>query len=404
MDCMDLTCYNSRLEINLSRIQQNIQKIESYCGLPLMPVIKSNAYGFGTAALARFLTQDCGIKLLAVARVFEACQILNAGCRDAALFILGPVPAPSIPLVVAHDLQMPLFRESDTYLLSEEASRQGKERVRVHLKLETGMNRIGVKPGAELNALLRCAKKLKNLEIVGVFTHFATADQANKGAGNPFTKEQFARFLDGLQQVRAAGISPQYIHCCNTGATTWLKEAYEVCTHVRAGSLFLGYPSIQDNWNPISVEESGSWKTCIVHIKNIQPGESVGYGRSFKPSRPTKIAVIGIGYGDGYLRSFAMRGAPALVHGVRCPFVSICMDMGFLDVTDIDCQVGDEVTLFGTDEAGNALPGLEIGHLMGETRLAMFSHITERVVRTYSTNNGQQFMTEKDFLKSGGRQ
>lgn len=402
MDLMDLNCYNSRLEINLSRIQANIEKIKAYVSGPdIIPVVKSNAYGFGTAVLANFLVRQCHVRLLAVARVFEACQILDSGCDGAEIMILGPVPEYSIPVVVQRRLQMPLFREQDARLLSREAKKQGIGTVKVQLKIETGMNRIGVRPGRELADLIRYVKTLDNIEIEGVFTHFATADQANEGAGNDFTREQFERFKNALSQLHDLGISPRYVHCCNTGATTWLREAREISTHVRTGSLYLGYSSIQDDWNPIGVRESGSWKTVIVNLRDIVPGESVGYGRAFRPDRPARVAVIGIGYGDGYLRSFAVSGkASALISGVRCPFVSTCMDMSFLDVTGVDCRVGDEVTLFGEDGKGNRISGLETGHLMGETRLAMFSHITERVARTYSTDDGATYRCEKDFRKT----
>ena len=384
MDQMGLECYTSRLEINLDRIGENLEKIRNYTnGLEPLPVVKSNAYGFGTVHIANYLVHQCGIRMIATARVFEACQILNSGCTEAEIMILGPAPDYSISVVVAKGLQIPLFRKETAKLLSEEAKQQGKANVKVHLKIETGMNRIGVKPGAELADLIEYIKQLGNIVVDGVFTHFATADQANKGAGNDFTREQFSLFCAGLEQIKGAGIKPRLIHCCNTGATCWLKEAYAVCTHVRMGSLYLGYSSVQDDWNPIGVEESGSWKTLIVNLRHIQPGESVGYGRTFQPDKPATIATISVGYGDGYTRSFAVRGAPALVNGKRCKFVGTCMDMSFLDVTDINCKIGDEVTLFGEDGHGHRISGLEIGHLMGETRLAMFSHITERVSRVY---------------------
>ena len=103
---------------------------------------------------------------------------------------------------------------------------------------------------------------------------------------------------------------------------------------------------------------------------------------------------------DGYTRSFAVSGAPALINGVRCRFVGTCMDMSFLDVTDVDCKIGDEVTLFGEDGKGNRISGLEIGHLMGETRLAMFSHITERAARTYSLDDGKTYLSEEDYFQA----
>lgn len=383
---MDITYYNSRLDIDLDKIGSNLDKIQRYTGgLTVLPVIKSNAYGFGTAAVANYLVRECGVRFLAVARLFEAAQIQDSGCPDCEIMILGPVPAYSIPHAVERGVQIPLFLKRDAKLLSDEARRLDLPFVKAHLKIETGMNRIGVKPGRELQELLDDVKGLGNVVIDGVFTHFATADAAEHGAGNDFTRLQLQRFQAALEQVRDAGITPRFVHCCNTGATTWLKEAYPLCTHVRVGSLYLGYSSVQDDWNPVGVEEPASWKTVIVNLRTIQPGESVGYGRVFQPDHPAKVATIGIGYGDGYLRSFAMKGAPVLISGQRCPFVGTAMDQSFVDVTGVDCAIGDEVTLFGEDGRGNRISGLEIGHLMGETRLAMFTHITQRVGRVYHT-------------------
>ena len=383
---MDITYYNSRLDIDLDKIGSNLDKIQRYTGgLTVLPVIKSNAYGFGTAAVANYLVRECGVRFLAVARLFEAAQIQDSGCPDCEIMILGPVPAYSIPHAVERGVQIPLFLKRDAKLLSDEARRLDLPFVKAHLKIETGMNRIGVKPGRELQELLDDVKGLGNVVIDGVFTHFATADAAEHGAGNDFTRLQLQRFQAALEQVRDAGITPRFVHCCNTGATTWLKEAYPLCTHVRVGSLYLGYSSVQDDWNPVGVEEPASWKTVIVNLRTIQPGESVGYGRVFQPDHPAKVATIGIGYGDGYLRSFAMKGAPVLISGQRCPFVGTAMDQSFVDVTGVDCAIGDEVTLFGEDGCGNRISGLEIGHLMGETRLAMFTHITQRVGRVYHT-------------------
>lgn len=383
---MDVNYYNSRLEIDLDVISRNLEKIRAYTGgLQVLPVVKSNAYGLGTAAIARHLVKHCGIRMLATARIFEACQIQDSGCTETELMILGPVPDFSVPIAVERKIQVPIFRKEGALLLSQEAAKQGLPAIKAHLKLETGMNRIGVRPGKELDDFLRYVQELGNIEIDGVFTHFATADQAAQGAGNSFTRQQFALFQEGLDQVKRAGITPRFIHCCNTGGTTWLKEAYPLSTHVRIGSLYLGYSSVQDDWNPVGVEECASWKTLIANLREIQPGESVGYGRAFMPDAPAKVATIGIGYGDGYLRSFAMAGAPVLIGGRRCRFVGTAMDQSFVDVTGVDCHIGDQVTLFGEDGLGNKISGLEIGHLMGETRLAMFTHITQRVARVYQS-------------------
>ena len=378
-----MDCYSSCLIVDLDAIGRNIDKIRSYTGVELLPVVKSNAYGFGTVEIGKYLVHSKKMNFLAVARLYEACELRHAGCWDTDILVLGPVMPKDFPFVVKYGVEIPIFRASDVHILSQEARRQCKTNVRIHIKVETGMNRIGARPGGELEAVLAAVKQAGNLVVDGVFTHFATADQANAGAGNDFTRLQFNRFKQGLAQIQASGFAPRYIHCCNTGATTWLKEAYSLCSHVRTGSLYLGYSSIQNDWNPVEMEESGSWQTEIVNLRTIQPGESVGYGRAFQPEYTAVVATIPVGYGDGYLRNFAVQGAPVLIGGQRCRFVSICMDMGFIDVTGVPCRIGDQVTLFGSDGNGNAITGLEIGHLMGETRLAMFSHITQRVARVY---------------------
>jgi len=389
---MDLNYYNSRLEIDLDTIGRNLEKIRAYTGgVEVLPVVKSNAYGLGTVPVANYLVRACGVRLLATARLYEACEILDSGCTGSEIFILGPVPEYSIPIAVERGIQIPLFLERDARLLSRQAKQLGLPYVKAHLKIETGMNRIGVRPGRELEDYLRLVKGLGNIVIDGVYTHFATADQANHGLGNDFTREQFGRFLQALDQLKGAGITPRFVHCCNTGATTWLKEAYPVSTHVRVGSLYLGYSSVQDDWNPVGVEESASWRTLIVNLRDIRPGESVGYGRVFRPDAPARVATIGIGYGDGYVRSLLMKGAPVLIRGRRCPFVGTAMDQSFVDVTGVDCRLGDEVTLFGEDGQGHRISGLEIGHLMGETRLAMFTHITQRVARVYRSEAFPEF-------------
>lgn len=384
MDKMDPRCYNSRVLVHLDRIGKNIEKIRKYTGgCEPITVIKSNAYGLGTTEVANYVVKECGIRTIATARVFEALQILSSGCTEADIILLSPVPEYQIPVVAENGLLMPVFRLRDAELLSEAAKKLGIGKMRMQLKIETGMNRIGVKPGEDLKILLDGIRKLENLEIYGVFTHFATADEAYEGKGNDYTRLQLSRFKEALAEIRAEGIEPKIIHCCNTGGVAWVKEGWEISTHVRCGSMYLGYSSIMNDWNPIGVEESASWRALIVNIVELKPGESCGYGRAFMPDHPAKVAVISVGYGDGYTRSFAAHGAPCLIGGKRCHFVSTAMDMSFVDVTGVDCKIGDEVTLFGEDGHGNCIKGLEIGHLMGETRLAMFTHITERVERVY---------------------
>lgn len=374
---MELEHYNSYLQVDLGAIERNVGRIRRHIGpgRGLIPVVKGNAYGLGTVEVARMLSQRCGVRLMANANVQESIQIRQAGI-ETDLMILGGLPPHAIPYAAQYGLQLAVFNRQ-TVLLFDQACRQLGKVGKVHIKLETGMGRIGVRPGEELEQLLDCLKQASNLEIVGVFTHYADAFHP----GSEYTKKQFALFRQGVDQLETHGIRPPYIHTANTGATVWFPDSF--CTHVRCGSLYLGYSNIAEHKNPLGIEEAAAWRAFITNIRQIGPGESVGYQRHFIAKQPTTVATVDVGYSAGLNRPLAQAGGPVLVCGKRTRYLGACMDQCFVDVTGIDCQLFDQVTLLGRD-GEEFLSLFELADFVGQNIHSILSAVNPNsVLRVY---------------------
>lgn len=376
---MELGVYNSYLEVDFSKIRDAYQKVKAAIGpkQEIMPVLKANAYGIGALTMADFLVQTMGAKSLAVGQVFEGAELREAGYRSVDILVMGAPPRHVLPYVVKYDLHTPVFRREDAEALDAEAARQGRT-ASVHIKIDTGMNRIGIRQGEALAGLLDFLKTLRHLEVVGVYTHFATATTTN----DPFTYEQYEIFKKAVKQVQDAGFALRFIHCRNSGASEWFKE--DICTHVRPGSLYMGYHSMDDGINALNVQESTSWRAFITNVHELQPGESAGYGRHFMAEKPTMVATIDVGYADGIFRPMAQSGGPLLVNESKSRYLACAMDQTIVDVTGIECKVGDEVTLYGWTSSGKTFLPLEELELFGGQTLAYnMCAVSRRVRRVY---------------------
>ncbi len=379
---MDLKYYNSYAEVDLDAIRDNVAKVQAHIGPKqgFIPVVKGNAYGMGTVPIARMLVEDCGIKVLADAQAFEAIQVREAGMKDVDILILGGAPEHVVPYAVQYRMILPLFTKESVLALSKAARDQGVSKVEAQIKIETGLNRIGARPGDQLAALLECIRECGNIEIVGCFTHFAHSTEYD----NAFTEQQYKEFVKGVEQIKAAGWNNmRYIHCANTGATVWFEKAKEICTHVRNGSLYLGYSSMDDYSNPLNVKEPYSWRAFITNIHEIGPGESLGYNQYFKPEKPTKVATISVGYGDGFYRPMAMNFGPVLLNDTKTRYLGLCMDQTFVDATGIDCKLGDEVTIFGYSKGGALLSAFELERFTKQSFVYPICSPNQRVLRVY---------------------
>jgi alanine racemase len=329
------------IEIDVMHWRRNFQLIRAGLppGLELLSVVKDEAYGHGLLPAARVAIEN-GVGFLAVSTVEEAVRLREGGIRQRIL-ILGDRQEAELPWCVAHDLTCCVGEFGSVAQLARIAARAGK-RVPVHLKVNTGMNRYG----ARWNEVAPLAERIvaeKSLQLEGALSHFAQSDELDK----TFALLQLARFNEALQALAARNISIPVRHLCNSGGFLDLPAAH--FDMVRLGILTLGvFPSSVCRRIP-GIEAVMSVKARIAAIQNLQPGDSVGYGMRYTAAAPRRIAVLPIGYGDGFPRVRNL--GDALLHGKRAPVVGgVSMDALTVDITEIpEAKLWDVATLMGRD-------------------------------------------------------
>lgn len=360
--------------IDLSAIAFNLGGIRKRIGeaTKIMAVVKANAYGHGAPEVSRSIERTYA-DYFGVAIVEEGIALRAAGVRKPIL-VFTPPPEKGVEAYFDYDLEPTVCSLSDAAAL-ERVAKHRKRSIRVHLKIDTGMNRIGVKP-KELDSFLASASKLKRVEMKGVFTHFATADEKDKA----FTLQQFELFQDALQTLNQHGIDPQLVHCANSAAILDLPETY--CSMVRPGISMYGYYPSRQMSRTMPLRPALSLKTKVVLIKTINAGESVSYGRTFVANKRTRIATLPIGYADGYSRLLTGKSA-VLIQGRRFPVVgTICMDMLMVDIGNEDVAVGDEVILVGKGD-GQEITFWDLAERLGTIPYEFLCGLSARVPRLY---------------------
>lgn len=376
---MNTSLYNSCLEVDLGVIRANYRAILSTLpeGCELIPVVKCNAYGIGAIPVARALDEVGGVGSFALAQIREAVELRKAGFTQR-LIVLGGFPPEQLEAAIENDITLTVFNPGTAALIDGEAKRQGKT-AEVQIKIETGLNRIGARPGEELAALAEKLRGLENLRVGGAFTHFLDGEVKD----SELAREQLRLYKKAVAQLEEAGISIPMRHICNSGASDWFTDAY--MDAVRIGRrLYMDsrdYPLPPDA--PGAVAEAASWRTSIINLRTVQPGETVGYDRVFTARRPTTVATVCIGYGDGLYERFVQAGSPVLVNGETARYIGICMDQSFIDVTDIDCAIGDEVTVFGKASNGAVLSAQALAATVGHEGVYFTSLLSPRVERRY---------------------
>ena len=377
---MDIGMYNSYMEVDFGKMKESFNKVKAAAGKRgVIPVLKANAYGIGLLPMADFLVNTMNVDVMAVAQTSEGVLLRQGGFRKADIMLLGPAPQHAVIYAVENDLLLPIFNRENARWANDAAVRLGKK-ARVQLKIDTGMNRIGVRQGEDLAALLDFLKTLPALQIEGVFTHFVNATFTD----DPQTPVAYAKFEKAVAQVKEAGFAPKYIHCCNTGATSWFKGD-RISTHVRPGSLYMGYDSMDDGTNWLEVEEGISWRAFITNIHTVKAGESCGYCNHHVCDRDTVVATVDIGYADGLYRPMAQGGTGGLclVNDSRCKYLATSMDQTMVDVTGVDCKVGDQVTVFGFSLGGAKLPLAELQNWTNQNLSLPLCLTNHRVKRIY---------------------
>ncbi len=360
------------VEVNLSALRQNLKIIRSHIagGAKLCAVVKADAYGHGAVAVAREAVQQ-GAEYLAVAVLSEAVALREAGFTTPIL-LLGPTQLAEADQVVHYGVTRATFKPEQAQALSEAAARQGRT-AKVHLAVDTGMGRIGVRPEAAGDMAAALAA-LPGIEVEGVFSHFAMADVRDKS----HAREQFRRFQTALASMEARGIRPAIRHIANSAAILEMPETH--LDMVRAGIILYGLAPSEEVGPGYGLKPLLRLRARVTYVKDIHPGETVSYGCIFRATRETRLATLSIGYADGYTRLYTGK-ASVEIRGRRAPIVGrICMDQCMADVTDIPgVTVGDKVTLFGSP----TLPIDEAAGWLGTINYEVACMISPRVPREY---------------------
>ncbi len=372
------SCSNGRpvwAEVNLGAVAHNVREIRKLLqpDTKLMAVVKADAYGHGALPVARVALAS-GAERLAVAILDEALALRRGGIT-APILILGYTPPEQAPLVVEHDLTQTVFSLEVIQAISAAAAAAGKT-ARVHIKVDTGMGRIGVFP-SEAPDFAEAVSRLPGIFIEGVYTHMACADEQDKA----YTRWQFDRFKEALAGIKARGVAIPLKHVANSATTLDLPEMH--LDMVRTGIILYGLWPSPEVRRVIDLKPAMQLKARVAYVKKVPPGTSISYGRQFTTSSPSVIATLPLGYADGWSRLLSNKAA-VLIRGQRAPVVGrVCMDQCMVDVTHIPgVKPGDEAVLFGV-QGGEFLPVEEVASHMGTINYEMVCLISKRVPRIY---------------------
>lgn len=367
-------------EINIDYIEENLKAIKDYVGhdKEVMVIIKADGYGHGAIPIARYL-YEIGINSIGVATLNEAIALRKYGI-DIPIVVLGYSPEEEYESLVNYDIIQTVYKYSMAKGISDFALKAGKN-AKIHIKIDTGMTRLGFYPDDKTVGALVEMHELPNLEIEGIFTHFAQADDSD----NRFTNEQIKIFNNFIDKLKARGLEVPKIHASNSAGLIAYKDAhYDI---VRAGIALYGlYPSDQMDTSLLSLKPSLSLKSNIIFLKDVESGVPISYGGTYITTERCKIATIPVGYGDGYPRSLSSKGR-VLIRGQYAPIVGrICMDQFMVDVTHIEgVSEGDEAVLIG-NQGDNKVTVEEIAAIDGTINYEIVCQLGKRIPRVYYKN------------------
>ena len=364
---------NSYVKIDLDAILSNFHAVQKKSGVPVMAIVKADAYGHGALTVAKLLEEEC--VFFGVSSVAEALELYRAGIQKPIL-LLCHTPVECFPVVVEADIRTSIYSYEEAKALSEEAVRQGKTAF-IHISVDTGMSRIGFQ-ATEASADI-CAKiaKLPGIMVEGLFSHFATADTKDLEK----SRLQSQRFTAFDQMLKERGLEIPLRHMDNSAGVINFDEHYNM---VRAGIVIYGlYPSDEVDCSLLKVTPAMSWYTSVGHVKPLEPGREISYGGTFVVDKPMMVATVSVGYADGYRRNLSNRFY-VLIRGKRAKILGrICMDQLMVDVTDIPgVQVGDEVVLMGTS-GDETITAEALGQASESFNYEQICNISRRVTRVY---------------------
>lgn len=373
------------ITVDLDVIGENIRNMQKrmHPGTGMLAVIKADGYGHGSVMLAKALSAMEGIKGFAVATYEEAEELIAAGI-SLPILILGYTFPYSYEAMIRDEIRPAVFREDTLEQLSEAAVKLQKN-VKVHIKVDTGMTRIGIRPDESGLEFVKKASELQGIEIEGIFTHFARADETDK------TKAEkqltcFRQFVTQAEEVLGRTIPVK--HCSNSAGILEMPEAN--MDLVRAGIALYGlWPSEEVSREAVPLKPALSFYSHVVYIKDVEAGREISYGGIFTAPKKMRVATVPIGYADGYPRALSNKGS-VLIRGCFCPILGrVCMDQFMVDVTEVkEAREGDKVTLIGKDGEGE-ITAEELGELSGRFNYELVCNLNKRVPRIYLQNGGQ---------------
>ncbi|HKP00850.1 MAG TPA: alanine racemase [Nitrospiraceae bacterium] len=363
--------------IHLAALAHNLSQIKRYLspGCDIMAVVKANAYGHGAVETAQALSRQ-GIERFAVASLDEGITLRHSNL-SASITVLGAPLEEQIPDLVAYRLT-PVVSDGLILPSLAKAARSQPAPYPIHLKVETGMGRLGLSP-AELLSILDDPTLRGPLHIEGLMTHLADAD----GTDSAFTERQLGLFRSMVEQIRQRGLTIPLLHTANSAAIVRFPDTH--FSLVRPGIMLYGYHTLPPSIPAPDLKPVLSLQSTIVQLRNIPRGGTVSYNRTFVAERPTRIAVLPIGYADGYSRRLSHR-ASVLIQGRRAPIIGlVCMDMIMIDVTDFGpVQVGETVTLIG-QQGQESIRADEVSSWMDTISYEVLCGIGPRVPRLYES-------------------
>lgn len=371
------------LEINLDAIAHNVKKIRQIVGknTQIIAVVKANAYGHGAIEVSETLLEN-GVTMLGVGVIEEGVVLRQAGIT-APILVCGLTKDDQLEPLVMYNLSATVCRLKTIQSLSRIASKN-KKKVRVHIKIDTGMGRLGIPSEDTLNFVKEIGK-MKNIEIEGIFTHFAATNEEN---GN-YTRKQFEKYKKALLELERERINIPLKHVANS--TAILNSSRFHLNAVRPGIIVYGlFPSPKTK-QIVQLRPAAELKTKIIFLKEISAGKSIGYGKTYTTTRPTRIATLPVGYADGYSWLLSNKGE-VLVRGQRAPIIGrICMDLCMIDVTHIGrVQIGDEVVLWGK-QGSEMISAEEVAQKMGSIVYEVICMVDKERVPKVFIKNGKPF-------------
>lgn len=368
--------------VDLDAVVSNIKAMQAHIkpGTQILAVIKTDAYGHGSIPIAKELEKLDFVYGFAVATAEEAFELRDNDIK-LPILILGYAFPYSFSRLVEQDIRPAVFTMDMAEQLSKEALRQGKK-AKVHIKVDTGMGRIGIFPNEEGFAFVKELSTLKGIDIEGIFTHFARADEKDKGAA----KKQLALFKAFTDRLETElGLHGLIKDCSNSAGIMEIPEAN--MDVVRAGIILYGLaPSEEVDMKRLPLKPVLSLYSTIVYTKWLPAGYPVSYGGTYVTNKPTRVATIPLGYGDGYPRSLSNKGY-VLIRGKKAPILGrVCMDQFMVDVTDIpDAVYGDKVTLIGKD-GNEEISADALGIISGRFNYELMCDLGKRIPRIYGKN------------------